>query len=140
MPSIFYETKHASWLAHRQASIGTSITLVCGIGEYVATFDCAKYISLVLGSKDMLDLCDGVKCYRIPFDEMPSTLAKLRTRFSVALVDITQGKHGARFVMIAKIDRLGNAPIPAPPDVTPAVVQPEPVPDKVKQVYTVDDF
>lgn len=102
MPS-FEEIKRAGYGRHRQASQGAAITLVCGVGEYTALFECAKRISTVLGTRDLDDLgdglCESIPQYKIPFEAMPAAISRLTEKFTVALVDMA----GERFVLIHRI-------------------------------------
>lgn len=103
MPSL-EEIKRSGYGRQRQASAGAAITLVCGCGEYVALFECAKRISTVLGTRSLEDLGDGllesIPRYRIPFAEMAAAMGKLTGQFSVALVETT----AEGFVLIARVN------------------------------------
>lgn len=107
MPS-FEEIKRGGYSRHRQASAGAAITLVCGCGEYVALFECAKRISSILGDRELEDLGDSIldviPRYRISFADMAAALPKITEKFSVALVDMTADEQGPRFVLICRIN------------------------------------
>jgi hypothetical protein len=104
---MILEIKKASHRAHRNASQGAGITLVCGCGEYVATFDCATRCTEILGNRGLHELGDGldeiIPCYKIPLSEIASALAKLSARYSVALIDVDCARHGTKFELVWKI-------------------------------------
>lgn len=106
--SQLYNIKRAGYGRQRQASQGAGITLVCGVEEYLATFECAKRISSILGIRELQDLGDGIydsiPLFKIPFTDMAESLAKVAASYSVALVDIVCEKETSRFVLIWKVD------------------------------------
>lgn len=108
MSSLYFFSKMETHRVQRLAGNGASITLACGIGEYTALFDDAKRVSLVIGTRELHDLGDGIMesilSYKIPFTEMHSVLQKLSQRFSVALVDSIPDRDSIRFVCICRID------------------------------------
>jgi hypothetical protein len=105
------QLKRGGYSRHRQASAGAAITLVCGCGEYVALFECAKRISTVLGTRDLEDLGDGlmesIPRYRIRFEDIVTALRKLTTQYSVALVDMGADE---RFVLIWRLNSKAAEP------------------------------
>lgn len=103
MPS-FEELKRGGYSRQRQASAGAAITLLCGCGEYVALFECAKRISTVLGTRALEDMGDGllesIPRLKIPFAETAGALGKLTVQYSVALVEVSS----EGFVLIWRIN------------------------------------
>ena len=105
--SLFLESKQNTYRQIRAASQGASISLFHGCGEYVATFACATAIASALGGGAIME--EGVPHYRIPLEDIQPALMKLSTKHSVALLDITCGDEGGRFVLLWKI------PVAVPP-------------------------
>lgn len=103
--STLEETKRQGYSRHRHASAGAAITLLCGCGEYVALFECAKRISTVLGTRELEDIGDGlmesIPRYRIRLEDMAGALAKLTEQYSVALVDMGSD---SQFVLVWRIN------------------------------------
>lgn len=107
--SDLLDIKRSGYNKQRAASLGASITLVSGAGEYTALFECAKRCAEVLGASGMCDVGDGILesilKYAIETGELNVSLQKLSKRFSVALVEYVADKSGARFVPIWRIER-----------------------------------
>lgn len=109
MPTIC-DDKRATYGLHKRVSRGAGIILVNKVEEYVATFECAKRISAILGSKGLEDAGDGIfesiPVYKIPFADMADALDQLSKQVSVALVDLVcNGKEGSQFVLIHRVSK-----------------------------------
>lgn len=119
--SALLDTKKESHRAQQSAGAGAGITLVCGCGEYVASFDCASRCAELLGKRELRDMGDGIfesiPVYKIPLEEINGALLKLSARYSVALVDLACEKGSSRFVLVWKILPSASAAsaIPAKP-------------------------
>lgn len=100
----------------RTASLGASITLVSGCGDYSALFECASKCAEVLGDRSLEDLGDGIldiiPSYKIPTKDLHSALQKLTKRFSVALVEYVG--DGGFFVPIWRINPVAVEPAQPP--------------------------
>lgn len=105
MSSLFLESKQATYRSLRSVSQGASLSLLHGGDEYVSTFACATAIAAILGDR-RLSVADGVPRFTIPLEEMPSALTKLSAKHSVALLDVTCGDEGSRFVLVWKVPAL----------------------------------
>lgn len=110
MPSLFLESKQRTYRQIRAASQGASISLFHGCGEYVATFACATAIAAALGGGAVME--ENVPHYRIPLEEIQSALTKLSAKHSVALLDVTCGDDGSRFVLVWKVPAVLVQPKP----------------------------
>lgn len=96
----------------KAASQGAGITLLCGCGEFTATFESATRCAEVLGNRELRDAGDGfieiIPIYKIPLEEIHLALGKLSARFSVALIDLVCDKNTSRFVLVWKIIPSGH--------------------------------
>jgi len=103
------DLKRKGYRLQRTASLGASLTLVSGAGEYSALFECATKCAEVLGDRQLKDLGDGfiefIPSYKIPTEEINGVLQKLSKRFSVALIEYVCDKTGGRFVPIWRIEK-----------------------------------
>lgn len=105
--SALLDIKKQSYALQRSASQGAGLTLVSSCGCFVATFDCAKKASQVLGNRNLRDAGDGITesipTYSIPTEDLYASVVKLSARFSVALVEVVADEKGSRFVLLWKI-------------------------------------
>lgn len=117
---LFHDGKRDAYRAQKAASQGATITLTASCGAFVAHFECAKRVAEVLGTRDLLELADGilesVPAYRINTEDLNAALQKIALRFSVSLVDYILDKNGGRFVLLWKIAPTGQLPQPTPSD------------------------
>lgn len=110
--SLLLDTKRDSYRAQRTASQGAGITLVSGCNQFTASFDCARHVSEVLGTRELQDVGDGIyeviPFYKIPSEDLYSALQKLSARFSVALIEYAMTKNGGQFVLLWRISPTQN--------------------------------
>lgn len=107
--SLYHQSRLSSWRQIRSASHGAGVSLLNGVGEYVATFDCALAVSRVLGTRG-LESGSEVPTFKIPTSEVQSAIAKLSARYSVALVDVVADKGGElKFVCVWRVESVGAA-------------------------------
>jgi len=119
MPSLT-ELKRKGYALQRTASLGAAITLVSGVGKFVAHFECATKCAEVLGNSGLDDIGDGVfeviPRFKIATEDLSAALTKLNRRFSVALVDYICDKNGGRFVALCRLNpTISSEPITPTP-------------------------